>query len=80
MSLKKIRTLLEKEKIVQKAILKEIGNTFPVGSVVNFKKGNALIHAVILSYSDSWWSSPRCKIRNVDTGRCYWIHTFWFAK
>lgn len=80
MSLKNIRALYRKKLAVQKEILEEIKRTFPVGSTVDFTKGNALIHAMIIKYTESWHSDPSCQIRNIDTGKTYWIDTFWFAK
>ena len=80
MSLKNIQSLYRKKLAVQKDLLEEIKRTFPVGSIVDFKKGNALIHAAILDYTESWHTDPSCKIRNIDTGNSYWINTYWFAR
>ena len=53
---------------------------FPKGSIVEFWKGKSHITAEVLAISNSWWSSPRAMIRNINTGKEYWLDAWWLLR
>lgn len=73
MSVETLKKLVEEKRDLEKDIREDIRRTFPVGSVVQFERGNAIIDAWIADYG----GGERIKIRNLRTGSAYWVYYFW---
>lgn len=72
-SIQTLKNLVQEKRDLEKDIRADIQRTFPVGSVVKFQRGNATIEAWIAEYN----GFERIKIRNLKTGKVYWVYYFW---
>jgi hypothetical protein len=71
-----LQVLSRQKESLEKEILKQARDTFPIGEHISFYKGRGWINAVVIAHGDCWWVDPSFKIQNINTGKEYWINLY----
>lgn len=79
-AIQRVRVAAEKQDKAKKDYHTAVCIAFPKGSVTQFYRGGALIEAEVLGVSNTWWSSPRVMIRNLNTGKEYPVDAWWLLQ